>query len=71
MKGTLRCGSVIYDDSLRDCCYSMTAAEYYLMRAKQAGFLLVLPEKMPEGQLLSLCERVEEGKDDSRGQWII
>ena len=62
-EGTLRCGSVIYDDSLRDdCCYSMTAAEYYLMRAKQAGFLLVLPEKMPEGQLLSYAREWSEEK---------
>lgn len=47
-EGTLRCGSVIQykDETVDDCCYSMTSAEYYLLRAKQAGFSLVLPEEV-------------------------
>lgn len=53
-EGTLRRSSVIYDGSLKDeFCYSMTAAEYYRIRAEQEGYALVLPEKVPEEQLLS------------------
>lgn len=46
-EGTLRRALQIYDGSYRDTCfYSMSAAEYRLNRAKEAGLSLVLPENV-------------------------
>lgn len=46
-EGTLRRGLRAFDGSFRDCMvYSMTAAEYRLLRAKAAGLSLVLPEEV-------------------------
>ncbi len=46
-EGTLRRALQIYDGSYKDTCfYSMTAAEYRLLRAKAAGLSLTLPEEV-------------------------
>ncbi len=47
-EGTLRKATVLFDGTVKDlCCYSMTAAEYQLRRAKKLGFSLELPENIP------------------------
>lgn len=47
-EGTLRGKSVRFDGAVKDlCCYSITAAEYWLLRAKKLGFSLELPENVP------------------------
>ena len=44
--GRLRQATKLYNGEIRDlCCYSMTAAEYYLRNAKKRGFSLILPEE--------------------------
>lgn len=46
-EGTLRRALQIYDGSYKDTCfYSMSAAEYRLRRAKEAGLFLALPEEV-------------------------
>ncbi|MEY8575238.1 GNAT family N-acetyltransferase [Oscillospiraceae bacterium 21-37] len=48
-EGTLRRALQIYDGTYKDASfYSMTAAEYRLIRAKAAGLSLVLPEEVSE-----------------------
>lgn len=45
-EGLLRQASRRYDGTVLDlCCYSMTAAEYYLLQAKKRGLFLILPEE--------------------------
>lgn len=45
-EGRLRQATQLYNGELRDlCCYSMTAAEYFLREAKKRGLSLVLPEE--------------------------
>lgn len=47
-EGTLRQSTVLFDGTVKDlCCYSMTAAEYWLLRARKLGFSLELPENVP------------------------
>ncbi len=44
-EGTLSQAAILYSGDVRDlCCYSMTAAEYYLRQAKKRGLSLILPE---------------------------
>lgn len=51
-EGTLRDAVTIYNGEVRDlCCYSMRAWEYWRMRAKEAGFSLVLPEDLPQAEM--------------------
>ncbi len=46
-EGTLRQATALFDGTVKDlCCYSMTAAEYWLLRAKELGFSLELPENV-------------------------
>jgi len=52
-EGTLRRAYRIYDGSYRDTCfYSMSAAEYRLIRAKGVGLSLALPEDVSKGAAL-------------------
>ena len=54
-EGLLRQASRRYDGTVLDlCCYSMTAAEYYLLQAKKRGLFLILPE---ETTLEKIAER--------------
>lgn len=47
-EGTLRQGSVLHDGRVADtCCYSMTAGDYHLLRARKQGLALALPEELP------------------------
>ena len=44
--GRLRQATKLYNGEIQDlCCYSMTAAEYYLRDAKRRGLSLILPEE--------------------------
>ena len=53
-EGTLRRSLKGYDGSYRNACfYSMTAAQYRLLRAKAAGLSLALPEDVAKGDFLS------------------
>ncbi len=46
-EGTLRRSTVLFDGTVKAlCCYSMTSAEYWLLRAKKLGFFLELPENV-------------------------
>ncbi len=46
-EGTLRSGTALFNGEVKDlCCYSLRAWEYWAMRAKEAGFSLVLPEEL-------------------------
>lgn len=62
-EGTMRQGAVLYDGGLVDIClYSMTAAEYYLLRAKQAGFSLALPEELSKEEFLEFHQEWDGGR---------
>lgn len=62
-EGTLRRSMKAYDNTYRDgCFYSMTAAEYRLLRAKAAGLSLRLPEDVDRDAYLTyLVEWGDEG----------
>lgn len=62
-EGTLRRALQVYDGSYKDTCfYSMTAAEYRLIRAKAAGLSLRLPEDVDRDAYLTyLVEWGDEG----------
>lgn len=61
-EGTLRRALQIYDGSYKDTCfYSMSAAEYRLLRAKAAGLSLRLPEEVDRDAYLTYL--VEWGED--------
>ena len=64
-EGRLRDAVTIYNGELRDlCCYSLRAWEYWLMRAKEAGLSLALPEELPQAEMEALQrEFVEVDKD--------
>lgn len=67
-EGTLRQALQIYDGSCRDTCfYSMTAAEYCLLRAKQAGLSLLLPEEVSKEAFLSFHEEWGPDGPDNPG----
>lgn len=64
-EGTLRRATVLFDGTVKDlCCYSMTAAEYHLCKAKERKLSLVLPEEVPPAEL-EACRKEwgEEGKN--------
>lgn len=47
-EGTLRQGAVLYNGRVADlCCYSMTAGDYHLLRARKQGLALASPEELP------------------------
>lgn len=53
-EGKLRRISAIYDGTVVDeCFYSMTPAEYYLLRAREAGLSLRLPEEISKQEFLA------------------
>lgn len=64
-EGTLRNATAIYNGEERDlCCYSMRAWEYWRIRAKEAGFSLLLPEDLPQAEMEAMQkEFVEVDKD--------
>lgn len=54
-EGTLRSATAIYNGEQRDlCCYSMRAWEYWSLRARQAGYALLLPEDVERDALQNM-----------------
>ncbi len=73
-EGTLRQAAVLFDGTVKSlCCYSMTAAEYWLLQAKKRGLSLALPEELSPGVLAPYWEewgdsRMAPSASDRKGR---
>ena len=60
-EGTLRRTAVRFDGLVLDeCVFSMTAADYWLLRARRQGLSLVLPEELDREAILAYQEEWDE-----------